>query len=79
MSGYQESGAEQNKDYAGFESRLESMRGYFASLGAALPPAWIYRGDTIGDTAGMTEEERVQKGYQVWADDPYFELKLAGR
>lgn len=68
---------EQNKDYAGFESRIGSMRGYFASLGATLPPAWIYRGDTIGDTSGLSEDERVQKGYQVWADDPSFELKLA--
>ena len=68
---------EENKDYADFESRLEAMRGYFASLGATIPPAWIYHGDTIGDTSGLSEDERVQKGYEVWSDDPYFELKLA--
>lgn len=67
----------ERKNYPDFESRLESMRGYFASLGAPVPPAWIYRGDTIGDTSGMSEQQRADKAYAVWGDDPYFELKLA--
>lgn len=68
---------EENKDYTNFESRLEAMRDYFASIGAPLPPMWIYRGDTIGETPDLNEEERVKKAYGVWANDPYFELKLS--
>lgn len=64
----------ENKCYDCFEKRLESLRGYFASIGASLAPQFIYRGDTLGE--GVEEKDRVEKGWEKWRADPYFEVKL---
>ncbi len=68
--------APENKDYDDFESRLEHLREYFASIGAVLAPSWIYRGDTLGE---VPEEERIEAGWKAWRDDSYFEVKLMNR
>lgn len=63
----------ENKDYDSFEQRLENLRGYYAKLGVKLPPAWLYRGDSI---APVDEKDRIEKGWAVWKNDPYFEIKM---
>lgn len=63
-----------NKNYDCFEARLEELRDYFASIGAIVAPKQIYRGDTLGE--GVAEEERVEKGWETWKDNPYFEVEL---
>ena len=65
------------KDYQDFETRLESMREYFASIGVTVPPAWIYRGESLGKPL-PDEQAWAEKAYAAWGDDPYFELRLAG-
>ena len=64
------------KDYQDFETRLESMREYFASIGVTVPPAWIYRGESLGKPL-PDEQAWAEKAYAAWGDDPYFELRLA--
>ena len=62
-----------NKNYDDFERRLENLRGYFSSIHAPIAPQFIYRGDTVGE---KSEEKRVEKGWEMWRADPYFEFKL---
>lgn len=62
-----------NKDYADFENRLESLRDYFAGIRAPIAPQNIYRGET---SQGDTPEAKVENGWALWRDDPYFEVKL---
>lgn len=63
---------EENKCYDRFESSLETLRSYFQHLGAEIAPAWMYHGDAIGDTP---EEQRIEKGWELWKEDPYFEIR----
>ncbi len=65
--------AAENKNYDDFERRLENLRGYFSSIHAPIAPQFIYRGDTVGE---KSEEKRVEKGWEMWRADPYFEFKL---
>lgn len=64
--------AENLKNYKDFENRMENMRDFFASKGARLAPAEIYRGKTVSPFFS-----RTANGWKHWREDPYFELKLA--
>ncbi len=65
-----------NKHYEDFESRVENMRGYFASIGINLAPKYIYCGNTFTGAENMTEAARKEKGRFLWSRNPYYELEL---
>lgn len=64
--------AENLKDYEDFRTRLESMRPYFASLGAKIAPPEIYCGKTVSPIFS-----RVANGWVKWRKDPNFEVPMA--
>ena len=65
-----------NKHYEDFETRVETMRPYFTSIGINLAPKYIYCGNTITGAENMTEEVRKEKGRFVWSRNPNYEFEL---
>ena len=65
-----------NKHYEDFETRVETMRPYFKSIGINLAPKQIYCGNTFTGADGMTEDKRKEKGRFLWSRNPYYELEL---
>ena len=65
-----------NKHYEDFETRVETMRPYFKSIGINLAPKRIYCGNTFMGADNMTEDERKAKGRFLWSRNPYYELEL---
>ena len=65
-----------NKHYEDFETRVETMRPYFKSIGINLAPKTIYCGNTFTGADAMTEDKRKEKGRFLWSRNPYYELEL---
>lgn len=65
-----------NKHYEDFETRVETMRPYFASIGINLPPKYIYCGNTVKGAENMTEAVRKEKGRYIWSRNPNCEFEL---
>lgn len=65
-----------NKHYEDFETRIETMRPYFKSIGINLAPKRIYCGNTFLGADNITEDERKEKGRFLWSRNPYYELEL---
>ena len=60
--------AEDRKDYADFENRLENMRKYFkAAFGFTVAHQQVYR--------GKTQPWYVINPYKFWGSHPYFEVE----
>ncbi len=65
-----------NKHYEDFETRVETMRPYFKSIGINLTPKYIYCGNTIKGSENMAEEVRKDKGRYIWSRNPNYEFEL---
>ena len=65
-----------NKHYEDFETRVETMRPYFKSIGINLAPKRIYTGNTIMGADNMTEAVRKDKGRFLWSRNPNCEFEL---
>ena len=65
-----------NKHYEDFETRVETLRPYFKSIGINLAPKYIYCGNTFKGAENMTEAVRKEKGRFLWSRNPYYELEL---
>ena len=65
-----------NKHYEDFETRVETLRPYFKSIGINLAPKYIYCGNTFNGAENMTEAVRKEKGRFLWSRNPYYELEL---
>ena len=64
------------KHYEDFETRVETLRPYFKSIGINLAPKYIYCGNTFKGAENMTEAVRKEKGRFLWSRNPYYELEL---
>ncbi len=65
-----------NKHYENFETRVETMRPYFKSIGINLAPKYIYCGNTIKGAENMPEAVRKDKGRYIWSRNPNYEFEL---
>ena len=65
-----------NKNYEDFETRVETLRPYFKSIGINLTPKYIYCGNTILGAENMTEAVRKDKGRYIWSRNPNCEFEL---
>jgi N-acetyl-beta-hexosaminidase len=63
--------APENKNYAAFEKRLESLRGLFQSLNAPLAPQACYRGGSVKGR-GL---RRLKNGWLAWNKNPQYEVE----
>ncbi len=65
-----------NKHYENFETRVETMRPYFKSIGINLAPKYIYCGNTVKGAENMPEAIRKDKGRYIWSRNPNYEFEL---
>ena len=65
-----------NKHFEDFETRVETLRPYFKSIGINLPPKYIYCGNTFKGAENMTEAVRKEKGRFLWSRNPNCEFEL---
>lgn len=65
-----------NKNYEDFETRVETMRPYFKSIGINIAPKRIYGGNTIACADNMPEAARKEKGRYLWSRNPNYEFEL---